>query len=510
MKTQKKILILILLVVIIRGLQFSLKYLGGLIPKDTINYLTTIFPLLLYATVTYLLVFWIYSLLRISYLKIRKILTIEMILLHLWLGMRILRFSPFLFDDSLLGIYLWYGYYIGLILIPALNLICALLLGTHEKQSIRRFSVPLLTAGIFLVAMVLTNNFHQLVFKFHLGFLSSALANYIHMPLYYIIMAYVFICELTFLFLVEIKALSAGKRSYLPFGILGIAVLYVIFYSRFDSFFLFKIVDLTLASIFFHILLWESIFATGLIPTNREYVKMFSMSTIHAKIVDKNGNMIYQSTATFPKNLKGFSEKRAEISGGYVEYYYDNRELYSLLEKLQNIKTELSESVNILDEEVKIKKKREKLLLQDELYNTINKNNSFANNRIYSLLKIAEEGDFAEKEKALLKILIWGSYIKRYTNLFFIKENKKGPTLADLNISFDEVLSYLELNGIDASFDVVDKDVWDLASPETLLKVFYDFFNRLYSNEDIIAISLLLTKKDDKPIYRIHFEEATS
>lgn len=508
MKTPKKILILILLIVILRGLHFSLNYFFGLIPKDAVNLISTISPLLLYAAVTYLLVFWIYSLYRISNLKIRKFLSVEMTLLHLWLGMRILRFSPFLYDDSLLGIYLWYGYYIGMILIPALNLICALLLGAHEKQSIRRFSVPILTLGISLLALVLSNNFHQLVFKFNLGFLSSVFGNYTHMPLYYIIVAYIFICELAFLLIVEIKALSAGKRSYLPFWILGIAVLYVAFYFRFESFFLFKIMDLTLASIFFHVLLWESIFATGLIPTNRDYVKMFSMSTIYAKIVDKNGSLIYQSAATPPENLKGFSEKSAEISGGYVEYYYDNRELYSLLEKLQNLKTELSESVNILDEEVKIKKKREKLLLKDSLYNTINKNNSFANNRIHSLLKIAEEGDFGEKENALLKILIWGSYIKRYTNLYFIKENKKGPTLTDISISFDEVLSYLELNGIDASFDIVDKDVWEAASPETLLKVFYDFFDRLYSNKDIIAISLLLTKKDDKPIYRIDFEEA--
>lgn len=508
MKVWKKVLFLILLALITRFFHRYLILSERYLSKDAISFLETAAPLFLYAIVIYLLVYWGYSLYRIGYAKIRKILTMEIILLLLWLGMRALRYSPFVVDNSPFGIYLWYGYYFAMILAPVLNLICALLLGIHENHSSLRFSVPLLSVGILLVITVLTNNFHQTVFIFNSDFINSEFGKYTYGPLYYVILLYILICELLFLSIVEIKALSAGKRSYLPFMVLGVAVLYALFYIRFESFILFKVLDLTLAFIFFHILLWESIFVTGLIPTNRDYVKMFSMSTIYAKIVDKNGKPIYQSDATPPKDLKGFLEKYAEISGGFVEYYYDNRELYSLLEKLQNLKTELSEAVNILDEEVKIKKKREKLLLQDELYNTINKNNSFANDKIQSLLKIAKEEDFADKEKVLLKILLWGVYIKRYTNLYFIKENKEGPVLADLTISFDEVLSYFKLNGIDASFDIIGKDAWENAPSDMLLKVFYDFFKAFSAKDNIIAISLLLTEKDGLPTYRINTEEA--
>lgn len=508
MKVWKKVLFLILLAIIVRGFPRFLILFERQLPKEIFSLVNTVAQFFLYTVVIYLSVYWGYSLYRIGYAKIRKILTTEIILLLLWLFMRALRFSPYVSDNSTFGVYLWYGYYFAMILVPVLNLICALLLGIHENQSSLRFSVPLLSAGIFLVITVLTNNFHQMVFNFNSEFINSEFGKYTHSPLYYVILAFILICELLFLLIVEIKALSAGKRSYLPFAVLGVAVLYALFYIRFDSFILFKVIDLTLAFIFFHIILWESIFTTGLIPTNRDYVKMFSLSTIYAKIVDKNGKLIYQSDATPPKDLKGFLEKSSEISGGYVEYYYDNRELYSLLEKLQNLKTELSEAVNILDEEIKIKKKREKLLLQDELYNTINKNNSFANDKIHSLLKIAEEGDFALKEEALRKILLWGVYIKRYTNLYFIKENKEGPVLSDLSISFDEVLTYFKLNGIDASFDITHKDVWENAPTDMLLKVFFDFFEQFSSRDNIIAISLLLAEKDGLPVYRINTEEA--
>lgn len=508
MKVWKKVLFLILLAIITRGFPRFLILFKGHIPKEIYSFFNAITPFFLYAVVIYLSVYWGYSLYRIGYIKIRRILTTEIILLLLWLGMRALRYSPYVSDNSTFGVYLWYGYYIAMILVPVLNLICALLLGIHEKQSSLRFSVPLLTIGILLVAIVFTNNIHQMVFFFDSEFVFSEFGKYTYGPLYYVIVSSILICELLFLLIVEIKALSAGKRSYLPFGVLGIAMLYTLFYIKFESFILFKLLDLTLAFIFFHILLWESIFATGLVPTNRDYVKMFSMSTIYAKIVDKNGKLIYQSDATPPKDLKGFSEKSSEIPGGYVEYYYDNRELYSLLEKLQNLKTELSEAVNILDEEVKIEKKREKLLLQDKLYNTINKNNAFANDRIKSLLKTAKEGDSIKKEKALLKILLWGVYIKRYTNLYFINENKEGPVLSDLSISFDEVLSYFKLNGIDTSFDITHKDVWENASSDMLLKVFYDFFEKFSSGDNIIAISLLLTEENGNPVYRINTEEA--
>lgn len=480
----------------LRILQFSVRYTRDFLSPLAYEGLQVSADLCFHIVFCVILFGWGMSLSRIGNSKARRILFTNVMLLVLLFSLRVIRFSIYLPDEDTLSVYLWYGYYFAMIIIPTLNLIFAIILGNDEKQSTLRISVPLFSVGTALFILVITNSFHQLVFRFAGTPIADYVNDYEYRPVYYIIAAFILVCEISFILIIMYKAATVGKRTILPFVVLFAAILYAVGYSAFDYAVPYKIIDFSFGFCIFHILLWESIFSTNIIPSNRDYVKMFSISGIYARIFDKEGNLIYKTFSDLPEDSGEFLEKSAPVRGGSVHYYYDNHELNSLIGQLSGIRQELSEDVNILDEEVKVNKKKERIRIQDELYNSINKKNEMANRRIRECLD----------REDLLKILIWGVYIKRYTNLYLLKENGQGPLLSDLSISIGEVMDYLRLNNIECSYDIIEAELWESAGGDDILSVFSDFYEHIAGYDNLLAISLILSGKEGKRVLRINAE----
>ena len=88
--------------------------------------------------------------------------------------------------------YLWYGFYVGMLFVPALGAFIINYLGKPEDYSHpRKLNYLLIPSTIMLIA-VFTNDLHQKVFVFYKGFINFDL-EYSYDWFYYIVMGFCFV-----------------------------------------------------------------------------------------------------------------------------------------------------------------------------------------------------------------------------------------------------------------------------------------------------------------------------
>ena len=102
-------------------------------------------------------------------------------------GIVFLMISRYVKYDFFKGVaerYIWYLYYIPQIIVPLVLLFCALSIGRREDEGINRKWNLLFIPAIFLCIGIMTNDFHNLAFKFQPG-MSDWSSKYSHEILYY-------------------------------------------------------------------------------------------------------------------------------------------------------------------------------------------------------------------------------------------------------------------------------------------------------------------------------------
>ena len=108
------------------------------------------------------------------------------ILILFLLTLRIMRYDFWTERENTLRL-LWYFYYLPIVFLPLLNLFAALCIGREEDYRVPRNLKPLYLAAFLLQVCVLTNDAHQLVFRFDSAPFSER--DYSHGPLYYVVVA---------------------------------------------------------------------------------------------------------------------------------------------------------------------------------------------------------------------------------------------------------------------------------------------------------------------------------
>lgn len=101
----------------------------------------------------------------------------------LWLFMRAVKYR--FFGSGTVGRYLWYSYYIPLILAPLLSFYAALGVGRQDEERLPHAWYALLIPAGLLIAGVLSNDVHQLAFRFAQ---SPEKGSYTHGALYTLVM----------------------------------------------------------------------------------------------------------------------------------------------------------------------------------------------------------------------------------------------------------------------------------------------------------------------------------
>ena len=132
---------------------------------------------------------------RITQLQVRRFLTAIAALMIFWLAMRTLKYQ-FVTDPNAAR-YLWYLYYVGMLLIPLLSLLVAMSLGKPENYRLPRWATLLFVPTAALLLLVLTNDLHQLVFRFPEGAAVFTDKEYDYAVLYWPVIGWEIGCALS-------------------------------------------------------------------------------------------------------------------------------------------------------------------------------------------------------------------------------------------------------------------------------------------------------------------------
>ena len=424
--------------------------------------------------------------------KMRQYLTAIGCLMVCWFFLRTVKYHILL--DPLGGHICWYLYYIPMILIPTFGLAATLLMDGAEKKTTKWITGILLFFSVVLIVCVLTNDLHQRVFRFE-GPVPYSDKNYSYGILFMLIQLWIIACLVIMeILLVKKSRIPDRKQFWLPIipGMLLLGwnianLLRLPFIKTFAG-------DMTAICCLLMAAIFQGCILCGLIQTNSRYFELFQATGgLDAEITDDSFRRYYFS-GEFPelsKDLRdsiiakssvqerGIRINHLPVKGGHLFWSEDISVLLDQYQDIQEQQEELTARNQLLRKTYKKEADRRKLEEQNRLLNIIQSQTS----RQYELLshymeKLEQTESREEYELILSKIVVVGTYLKRWKNLMLTRYSSREDslTMADLKQSLAESCENLKLCEIKAAYFVQDKEKQLRA--DDVLKC-YDFFEWL-------------------------------
>ena len=449
-----------------------------------------------------LTVFWCLSLRRrILSQSIRRLLLSVGSLLLFWQIVRIIKYDYVIVTEAI-GRYCWYSYYIPMTLIPLLGVFIIAHIGKPEGYHSPSWMKLLFIPAFSLISVVMTNDFHQLVFTFHNGF-EHYNYDYGYGFMYIIVMGWFVVTGLYFVLMLLVKSRVPGSKSFqkLPLMIMLGSIAFWAGYSM-------KLYtgDLTAMDCIIIMLLLESAIQSGLIPSNMHYRELFNQSTIAAQIIDKNHAVHYSSITATPLDRKTIQKALTQnvalgdtilhsqpIAGGHVLWQDDIKEINELTAHLKETNQLLSEHYELNRAELDLREKKLQADEKNRLYDRI------AGEIAPQLLKAEEllqavRNQPEQTDGLLAQLCVISAYIKRRANLVLLSEDQTEISARELESCLRESLSNLQLCGVMTHLDCsCDGN----ASVQQIISL-YDFFEDVLETllTQLTAMAVLAEYKD--------------
>ena len=457
--------------------------------------------------------------------KMRQYLTAIGCLMVCWFFLRTVKYHILL--DPLGGHICWYLYYIPMILIPTFGLSATLLMDGEEKKTTKWITGILLFFSVVLIVCVLTNDLHQQVFRFE-GPIPYSDKNYGYGILFMLIQLWIIACLVIMeILLVKKSRIPDRKRFWLPVipGLLLLGwnianLLRLPFIKTFAG-------DMTAICCLLMAAIFQGCILCGLIQTNSRYFELFQATGgLDAEITDDSFRRYYFS-GEFPelsKDLRdsiiakssvqerGIRINHLPVKGGHLFWSEDISVLLDQYQDIQEQQEELTARNQLLRKTYKKEADRRKLEEQNRLLNIIQSQTS----RQYELLshymeKLEQTESREEYELILSKIVVVGTYLKRWKNLMLTRYSSREDslTMADLKQSLAESCENLKLCKIKAAYFVQDKEKQLRADDvlkcydffewlvEQLFDVMNSVFFRVTQIEEKLQISVHITSQED-------------
>ena len=392
---------------------------------------------------------------RILNTAIRKMLLTVGGLLLFWQVARIIKYD-YVIVTGPIGRYCWYSYYIPMVLVPLIGVFVVDYIGKPEGYHSPRWMKYLFIPAFFLIAVVMTNDLHQLVFTFPNGFeLYNSVYGYGFM--YIFEMAWFVVLAMLFAVMLLFKSRVPGSRYFqrLP---LFVTIFAILFWAGYTA--KLYVGDLTAVDCIFIFLLLEGAIQSGLIPSNMNYRELFARSTIAAQIVDEQHRCHYTSTNAIPLEKAVMEQAKHEavnlgdailhsqaIRGGHIFWQNDVRSINGLAEHLREANDMLGERYDLMKAEVALRERRLQTEEKSRLYDRIAQEIAPQLNKADKLLLQSRE--HPEQINALLsQVCVISAYIKRRANLILLGEEKTTVSARELESCLRESLDNLRLCGV--------------------------------------------------------------
>ena len=417
-----------------------------------------------------LLLVWAVSLqYRILQNQVKKYLLYAAAALVCWLTVRFAKYYLVL-PDSTVCRQLWYWFYFAIIMVPLLGLNAAYRIGQREGQPISFFwKLAYLCSG-GLVLFVLTNDFHQMVFRFKPGF-ENWDSDYTHVWGYYIIILWAVVTLIYEMIVLYRKCTIANsrRRIIIPY----LLFLFWVMMACFKFLGLQEMYNMPENYCFIFVSVWESCIQIGLIPSNAGYKYLFTDCSLDAKIVDRAGNVIY-SSREIPHSAS-IEEKSAEISGGKVTWIEEKEFIVQMNQQLEEVHSRLAEDNTLMSAEISLHEREARTKEKAKLYKNITREIQEPISKANALLAQIDESDEDSIKELLPRVCIYGVFVKRYGNLMILAAQKDELPIYELQVTLAESVDYLKLAGIMAGFQCTVEGVL----PTNVILNAYRFYERI-------------------------------
>lgn len=394
--------------------------------------------------------------------------------------------------------YFWYGYYIPVLLTPVLFLFVVLHLHLQEDERPNRRWLLVLVVSLCLIALVMTNDLHQLVFRYE-SYAAAERNSYTHGAWFYLIYVWVFAVLFFSLFLAirKHRIPSIRKKLWIPFYFAAYGILIVLNLFDFP-----RIGDITIWLLMESLAMLvigmeESCIQLGLIPANSSYRMVAKLANKPFIISDESGAPVYIAEAAREmfqrkENIQTYTKP---IKGGSVSWAVDLTDMVVLNRQIEKA-TESIESRNAyLQTENELKEEQSRLTARNALYNQIAGIVSPQLDTIEGLLEKVED------HHNLAKIAFLNAYIKRRSNMELLKFDRKHFPTEELASAIRESCEYLKLLGVNAMLHITPE--WEL--PADLQLFLYEAFETVVEgcldNLELLLVNITLRK--GQPVLRM-------
>lgn len=395
---------------------------------------------------------------RIIQVQVRHYLIAVSGLMVFWFVIRSMKY--YFITDIGIARQLWYLYYLPMLFIPLFSLFVAISLGKPENARLSKTALLLLSIPTVLcLLLVLTNDFHQLVFSFPEGEVWTDLNNGYAFG-YYIVLGWEILCALAAFVIMIIKCRLSYRKKYLPFLLLACSIVYAFIYVSGVEWMQLIGGDIVAAQCLMFTGILESCIQCGLIQTNTGYEELFMVSRLGAQITDQGNTVCLASS-----NARGLTDeqrmsakthpvladkttliKSKPIRFGHVLWQEDVSELTEAIEQIEENCRDLSERNRLRQENLETKKKILSLQEKNRAADVLNRETAGQISMIEHLLtQYDTENDAQKREKLLAGAAVLGAYIKRYGNLLLVSHREETADIRDLSRCFEDSFVNLEL-----------------------------------------------------------------
>lgn len=427
---------------------------------------------------------------KITNSKARHILYGIVFFMEMYFVLQICKYRLFFNSKTV-----WAYYYIPMLIIPTLLFYLSLSINRLESEKMDKRWFLASIPGMFLVIIILTNNFHMWFLEINgVGDEISTSNAGVFYYLYWIYVVLMFVATTIVLFSKCRIAISKRRVWILALTYImsvGIFLLHTIgFIPKIHGVKLWNIGEMFA---FCMIVILEVCIKIGLVPANINYKKFFYGTDIPAIIKDNNGEIVYRSSNT-EKFINPSDDEYIQteaISGGSVSYIVDLSTVNALNREIEEVTEQISVRNNYLKTQNSLKEERAGVDARNRVYDRIA---GIVSNQITKIDEILNEKE-TEYAYRFKRIAIYNAYIKRRSNMELLSESEKEFLVSELVTAIAESAEYLKLNDIEVVFSsfATGKVSADIAI------LTYEFFEEIAEIilEEAKMMSVILTNKEN-------------
>ncbi len=421
----------------------------------------------------------------------RRYLLIAAALIIFWLYIRSVKLE-FVLSPTGMRV-CWYLYYLPMLFIPVTALLAALTIGKADGEDIGIKAKLLWLVSAAILLTVLTNDFHQLVFRFPADIPPAMRSDraYSYGAGYFIAVGWMAVCGVAATWVMYNRCRLPNSRRYFRIALvpIALALVYTSVYCSGVPWLRFWLGDMTVMYCLLVVIIFEWCIICGMIRSNSGYAELFEVSAdCSAQIADRSFCVRYSARDALPvtgEQIKaavsaplsladGTALHTMPVSGGYAVWTENYSDLSAQEEELRELREEWQERNELLRSEYAMEEKRRKIAEQNRLYDLLQEVTQKQLDKIALLMQVYQgEKRNSDGAKAVLaKIAVLCSYIKRRKHLELLADREYTVSRDELKMAFSESLRTLALLGVESSLFV---DTEKQLSGKDAARL-YDFF----------------------------------